>query len=53
VEDIVDTGKTIVALVDELKKFEPRTLKVASLLIKKTSASNGFKPDCNVFFLVR
>ncbi|CAO3563776.1 unnamed protein product [Mortierella alpina] len=45
VEDIIDTGKTMVQLLAKLKKFSPESVKVASLLIKKTPLSNGYIPD--------
>ncbi|MDR0332735.1 MAG: hypoxanthine phosphoribosyltransferase [Dysgonamonadaceae bacterium] len=34
VEDIVDTGNTMVALLKELEKHEPKEVKVATLLLK-------------------
>ncbi|KAI8062752.1 hypoxanthine-guanine phosphoribosyltransferase [Gongronella butleri] len=45
VEDIIDTGKTMVALLDALKTYQPKSVKVSSLLIKKTERSNGYIPD--------
>jgi len=45
VEDIIDTGKTMVKLFDLLRKFNPKTIKCCSLLIKRTPLSNGFIPD--------
>ncbi len=45
VEDIIDTGKTITALKDLILKYDPQSLKVVSLLIKRISRSNGFIPD--------
>ncbi|KAK3828869.1 MAG: phosphoribosyltransferase-like protein [Benniella sp.] len=45
VEDIIDTGKTMVQLLAKLKNYNPKTTKVASLLIKKTPHSNGYTPD--------
>ncbi|XP_065840037.1 hypoxanthine-guanine phosphoribosyltransferase-like [Oscarella lobularis] len=38
VEDIVDTGKTMEKLLGELKKYEPKMVKVASLLTKRSKA---------------
>ena len=34
IEDIVDTGNTIVALVEQLKLFNPKAIKIATLLFK-------------------
>lgn len=45
VEDIIDTGKTMVKLLELLKEFEPKELRVASLFVKRTPLSNGYKPD--------
>ena len=45
VEDIIDTGKTIVALKELLSKYNPKSLKVVSLLIKRIQNSNGFIPE--------
>jgi len=45
VEDIIDTGKTMMKLLDFLKTYQPKTVRVASLLLKKTSLSNGYVPD--------
>ncbi|KAJ3186388.1 hypoxanthine phosphoribosyltransferase 1, partial [Irineochytrium annulatum] len=45
VEDIVDSGKTMVALIERLKAYGPATIKVASLLVKRTTRSNGYVPD--------
>lgn len=36
-EDIIDTGCTIESIVDEIKKYEPAEIKIASLLLKPTS----------------
>jgi hypoxanthine phosphoribosyltransferase len=45
VEDIIDTGATMVKLLSKLKQFNPAAVKVASLLLKKTPRSNGYVPD--------
>ncbi|ORX42011.1 hypoxanthine phosphoribosyltransferase [Hesseltinella vesiculosa] len=45
VEDIIDTGKTMVALLERLRSYSPKSIKVTSLLIKKTERSNGYIPD--------
>ncbi|WAQ94675.1 HPRT-like protein, partial [Mya arenaria] len=49
VEDIVDTGNTITKLLSILKKVNPKSIKVASLLVKRTSRNAGFEiPDAFV-----
>lgn len=45
VEDIIDTGATMVKLLNKLKQYSPASVKVTSLLIKKTDRSNGYIPD--------
>jgi hypoxanthine phosphoribosyltransferase len=45
VEDIVDTGATMVALIELLKRYNPSSIKVASLLLKRTHRSNNYVPD--------
>lgn len=45
IEDIVDTGKTIRRLVDDLKKKNPLEVKVATLLFKPQSLQADVKPD--------
>ncbi|KNC99925.1 hypoxanthine phosphoribosyltransferase [Spizellomyces punctatus DAOM BR117] len=45
VEDIVDTGKTMVALIERLKQYNPASIRVVSLLLKKTDRSNKYVPD--------
>ncbi|OXB63425.1 hypothetical protein ASZ78_002406 [Callipepla squamata] len=44
-EDIVETGRTINALLAKLKDNEPKMIKVVSLLIKTTNRSSGYRPD--------
>ena len=44
VEDIIDTGRTIVKLLKTLEKFEPKNVRVCSLLTKRTNKSNGYVP---------
>ena len=44
-EDIIDTGNTMANLVPYLKTFGPKTVRVATLLQKRTPKSNGFAPD--------
>ncbi len=45
VEDIVDTGNTIVRLIDTLQKKNPAKIKVATLLFKPEALEHDFKPD--------
>ncbi|CAM4613747.1 unnamed protein product [Leuciscus chuanchicus] len=45
VEDIIDTGKTMKTLLELLKQFNPKMVKVASLLVKRTPRSVGYRPD--------
>lgn len=45
VEDIIDTGNTMMALLPMLKKFGPKTVRVTALLEKRTHKSCGFKAD--------
>ncbi|MEQ2256473.1 hypoxanthine phosphoribosyltransferase 1 [Ilyodon furcidens] len=46
VEDIIDTGKTMKTLLQLLKQYNPKMVKVASLLVKRTPRSVGYRPDC-------
>jgi len=45
VEDIIDTGKTMKTLLELLKQYKPKMVKVASLLVKRTPRSVGYRPD--------
>ena len=45
VEDIIDTGNTMSMLVPYLKSFGPTTVRVATLLQKRTPKSCGFMGD--------
>ncbi|XP_013781485.1 hypoxanthine-guanine phosphoribosyltransferase-like [Limulus polyphemus] len=45
VEDIIDTGKTMQVLLEILEKEKPKSVKVASLFMKRTTVSSGFRPD--------
>ncbi|KAI7872938.1 phosphoribosyltransferase-like protein [Spinellus fusiger] len=45
VEDIIDTGATMVQLLKMLNQHNPKSIKVTSLLLKKTPKSNGYVPD--------
>merc|ERR1712156_351079 len=45
VEDIIDTGKTMEKLLKTLTKFSPKSVKVASLLLKRRPDCTGYRPD--------
>ncbi|XP_023381067.1 hypoxanthine-guanine phosphoribosyltransferase [Pteropus vampyrus] len=45
VEDIIDTGKTMQTLLSLVKQHNPKMVKVASLLVKRTPRSVGYRPD--------
>jgi len=45
VEDIIETGNTMCKLVNELKKYKPTSIRVASLLLKRTGKPCSYKPD--------
>ncbi|XP_048246068.1 hypoxanthine-guanine phosphoribosyltransferase isoform X3 [Haliotis rufescens] len=45
VEDIIDTGGTMTQLLALLKEVKPKSVRVASLLVKRTSRSVGYRPD--------
>ncbi|XP_042086470.1 phosphoribosyltransferase domain-containing protein 1 isoform X8 [Ovis aries] len=45
VEDVVGTGRTMRALLSSIEKYKPNKIKVASLLVKRTPRSDGFRPD--------
>jgi len=49
VEDIVDTGRTMVNLLEVLNEQKPKKLKVASLLVKRSPEANGYRPDYTGF----
>ncbi|KAG8004234.1 Hypoxanthine-guanine phosphoribosyltransferase [Nibea albiflora] len=44
-KDIIDTGKTMKTLLQLLKQYNPKMVKVASLLVKRTPRSVGYRPD--------
>jgi hypoxanthine phosphoribosyltransferase len=44
-EDIVDTGITMTHLVEDLKKLSPRSLKIATLLLKPEALRTSIRPD--------
>ncbi|KAM9496161.1 hypoxanthine phosphoribosyltransferase 1, like isoform 1-T1 [Clarias gariepinus] len=45
VEDIIETGKTMETLLELLNQCQPKIVKVASLLVKRTPKSSGYRPD--------
>ncbi|XP_027750310.1 phosphoribosyltransferase domain-containing protein 1-like [Empidonax traillii] len=45
VEDIVGTGRTMKVLLKTIEKYKPKMIKVASLLVKRTSRPDGYRPD--------
>lgn len=45
VEDIVDTGDTMKYLLDELKKQNPSSVKLATILFKPEALKQDVKPD--------
>ncbi|XP_031409727.1 phosphoribosyltransferase domain-containing protein 1-like isoform X2 [Meleagris gallopavo] len=45
VEDIVGTGRTMKVLLNHIEKYNPKMIKVASLLVKRTSWPDGYRPD--------
>ncbi|MBV99068.1 Hypoxanthine-guanine phosphoribosyltransferase, partial [Eschrichtius robustus] len=45
VEGIIDTGKTMKTLLSLVKQHNPKMIKVASLLVKRTPRSVGYRPD--------
>ncbi|KAL1507368.1 hypothetical protein AB1Y20_008214 [Prymnesium parvum] len=44
-EDIIDTGSTMLSLIPYLESFGPKSVKVATLLTKRTPKSKGFVAD--------
>ncbi len=44
-EDIVDSGTTIESLIKEIAKYEPKDVKVATLLLKPEALATNVKPD--------
>ncbi|TRY85815.1 hypothetical protein DNTS_011862 [Danionella cerebrum] len=45
VEDIVETGRTMETLLKLLHEYQPKMVKVVSLLVKRTPRSSGYRPD--------
>ncbi|NXH46234.1 PRDC1 protein, partial [Dicaeum eximium] len=44
-KDIVGTGRTMKVLLNNIEKYKPKMIKVASLLVKRTSRPDGYRPD--------
>lgn len=44
-EDIIDSGITVFHLVQDLQKFQPRSIKIATLLLKPKALRTDIKPD--------
>jgi len=44
VEDMIDTGKTMQKLLKVLANYKPHSLNVASLMVKRTTKSSGYRP---------
>lgn len=49
IEDIVDTGLTAYQMVNDLKKFNPNSIRFVTLLNKPESSKTGFVPDYVAF----
>ncbi len=45
-EDIIDTGRTMSALLAKLNTVGAKSVQVTSLFLKRTPLSNGYVPDC-------
>ncbi|KAF6775822.1 hypothetical protein AHF37_04759 [Paragonimus kellicotti] len=45
VEDLVDTGRSMRALLERLKCMQPRRVRVASLLLKRLPTGISYRPD--------
>ena len=44
-EDIIDTGITVASLVEDLKKYNPSSIKIATLLLKPKALKTNIVPD--------
>ena len=45
VEDIIDTGRSMEKLLTTLQGYQPKSVKVASLFLKRRAGSTGYRPD--------
>ena len=46
---VTDTGGTMIKLLQTLKKYNLKSVQVASLLVKRTPLSQGYRPDYTGF----
>lgn len=44
-EDIVDSGITVAHLVEDMKHYEPKSVRIATLLLKPDAVQNDVRPD--------
>nr|XP_048692920.1 phosphoribosyltransferase domain-containing protein 1 isoform X2 [Caretta caretta] len=49
-KDIIGTGRTMKALLNSIEKYKPKMIKVASLLVKRTSQPDGYRPDSHMCY---
>lgn len=45
VEDVIDTGQTMQTLLSLVKQHNPKMVEVATLLVRRTPRSAGYRPD--------
>lgn len=53
VEDIIDTGRTMEKLLTLLSQYQPKSVQVASLLVKRQPHSTGYRPNCKFYLYQR
>ena len=51
VEDIIDTGNTMAAFIPELKKYEPASIRLASILVKPDALKHDITTDYPGFII--
>ena len=51
VEDIIDTGNTMAAFIPELKKYEPSSIRLASILVKPDALKHDITTDYPGFII--
>ncbi|CAH2282251.1 phosphoribosyltransferase domain-containing 1 [Pelobates cultripes] len=49
VEDVIGTGRTMKALLSHMENYNPKMVKVASLLVKRSAGNNTYSPDYTGF----